>query len=150
MQDRLKSRIWDAETKTMHYTDFVITSTGYVAKLQPMYELEEDENGDEIEIQSEKEFMIDQTDLDFDKTMVVMQCTGMKDKNSQLIYESDILEDPVHKFKVAWSGYSFVISGASKNDEEKQVYFFPLLAQTFEVIGNIYENPELLKGGCNV
>ena len=137
MQDRLKSRVWDPQEKVMHYNDFVITSTGYIAKV-------------ETHMEALGKFIIDQTDLDFDKTMVVMQCTGMKDKNSQLIYESDILEDPVHKFKVAWSGYSFVISGASKNDEEKQVYFFPLLAQTFEVIGNIYENPELLKGGCNV
>ena len=74
-----------------------------------------------------------------------MQCTGLKDKNGKLIYESDILEDPVHKFKVVWNGYSFIISGASKKDEEKQVYFFPLLARTFEVIGNIYENPKLIK-----
>lgn len=143
MQDRLKSRVWDPQEKKMHYNDFVLTSTGYVAKLE---NLPEAANRNGVKLNTGV-FIIDQTNLDFDKKMVVMQCTGMEDKNSQLIYESDILEDPVHKFKVVWNGYSFAISGASKKGEEKQVYFFPLLARTFEVIGNIYENPELLEGG---
>lgn len=154
MQDRLKSRIWDAETKTMHYTDFVITSTGYVAKLQPMYELEEDENGDEIEIQSEKEFMIDQTDLEFDKKMVVMQCTGLQDDNRQLVYEGDVVR--FHSL----AGY---VTFEIKFNEEKAAFGcedeetdFCEFGQLFDasnfivILGNIYENPELLKGGCNV
>ena len=148
MQDRLKTRLWDAEEKIMHYTDFVITSTGYVAKLQPMYELEEDENGDEVEIQSKKEFFIDQTDFEFDKKMIVMQSTGLKDKNGKLIYEGDVVKiangsingevaeglHVVKWFVNKWQGCpSWLV-----NSTDTSHYI--------EVIGNIYENSELYKG----
>ena len=163
MQDSLKTRLWDAEEKTMHYTDFVITSTGYVAKLQPMYELEEDENGDEIEIQSEKEFMIDQTDLDFDKKMIVLKCTGLKDRNSKLIYAGDIVREyfgETGTYTVEYFPYTASFQYFNLNDEAPN---WEMLAEQFEgmsenqgistdleIIGNIYENPELLEGGCDV
>jgi len=101
---------------------------------------------DEIKKQDYVQEISSDSDLIITKDFTnLIQCTSLKDKNSKLIYEGDILEDPVHKFKVVWNGYSFIISGASKKDEEKQVYFFPLLARTFEVIGNIYENKSLLE-----
>ena len=34
MQDRFKFRIFDTENKTMHNTDFVVCSTGFVGKLE--------------------------------------------------------------------------------------------------------------------
>lgn len=39
MQDRLKCRVWDPQEKVMHYNDFVLTSTGYVAKLEKLDEV---------------------------------------------------------------------------------------------------------------
>lgn len=154
MPDSLKTRLWDAEEKTMHYTDFVITSTGYVAKLQPMYELEEDENGDKVEIQSEKEFMINQTDFEFNKKMIVMKCTGLEDENKQLVYEGDVV-----RFYSLVGYATFEI----KFNEEKAAFGcedeetdFCEFGQLFDasnyiaILGNIYENPELLERGCDV
>ena len=155
MQDRFKFRVWDKSEKKMHYTDFVITSTGYAAKLQPMYELEEDENGDEIEIQCEKEFMIDQTDFEFDKKMVVMQSTGLKDKNGKLIYEGDIVQFYDDGFlktmKIIWDNdeLDFKAIGLKKSVEcyEEDFLYLGYIKKEYslEVIGNIYENPELLE-----
>ena len=134
MQDRLKSRVWDPQEKVMHYNDFVLTSTGYIAKV-------------ETHMEALGKFIIDQTNLDFDKKMVVMQCTGLKDKNRKWIYEGDIIKDlivPEHPYIVEWFKGAFKLKSTVSNSYLK----FDTTQQ--EVIGNIYENPELLKGECNV
>lgn len=141
MQDRLKSRVWDPQEKVMHYNDFVLTSTGYVAKV-------------ETHMEALGKFIIDQTNLDFDKKMVVMQCTGLQDDNRQLVYEGDVVR--FHSL----AGY---VTFEIKFNEEKAAFGcedeetdFCEFGQLFDasnfivILGNIYENPELLKGGCNV
>jgi hypothetical protein len=78
----------------------------------------------------------------------LMQCTGLKDKNGKEIYEGDILSfhhcyadpqnpndtiDEIRTFVMEWhrgdewSGFSFI--------------------GPVEIVGNIYENPELVKHG---
>ena len=149
--------------KKKQCTTLILSLLQQVAKLQPMYELEEDENGDEIEIQSEKEFMIDQTDLDFDKKMIVMKCTGLKDRNSKLIYAGDIVREyfgETGTYTVEYFPYTASFQYFNLNDEAPN---WEMLAEQFEgmsenqgistdleIIGNIYENPELLEGGCDV
>ena len=141
MQDRLKSRVWDPQEKVMHYNDFVLTSTGYIAKV-------------ETHMEALGKFIIDQTNLDFDKKMVVMQCTGLQDDNRQLVYEGDVVR--FHSL----AGY---VTFEIKFNEEKAAFGcedeetdFCEFGQLFDasnfivILGNIYENPELLKGGCNV
>lgn len=150
MQDRLKSRVWDPQEKKMHYNDFVITSTGYVAKLENLPEAA-NKNGVKL---NTGVFLIDQTNLDFDKKMVVMQCTGLQDDNRQLVYEGDVVR--FHSL----AGYvTFEIKFNEEKaafgceDEETDFCEFGQLFDTSNfivILGNIYENPELLKGGCNV
>lgn len=84
----------------------------------------------------------------------LMQYTGLKDKNGKEIYEGDIVRVPEH-FHDCWNPYvhkewvgvveyeapSFYIGGEGYEAfRDVSTEFQP------EVIGNIYENPELLEG----
>jgi hypothetical protein len=72
-----------------------------------------------------------------DKTPPIMQFTGLLDKTGKEIWEGDIVKDSFGHF--------------TKEVVEMTPYFFHeyieygLENATIEVIGNIYENPELLK-----
>jgi len=74
----------------------------------------------------------------------LMQFTGLKDNNGREIYEGDILVDlevsPSYKNKRVIRNFVedtfFILDDMKYNINEKSV---------FEVIGNIYENPELLE-----
>lgn len=79
----------------------------------------------------------------------LIQCTGLKDKNGKLIYEGDILRNTLtNKYaSVAWhnTGAGYVWSKTIPNS---YLYEFGALFRVFgeyEVISNIYENPELLE-----
>jgi len=100
-----------------------------------------------------------ETNLDSDGTLVigaydskedwyelkVLQFTGLKDKNGKEIYEGDILEiggDKVRK-EIYWN------NKFAWWDIKRYEHSLGLLLQTrkfvdVEVIGNIYENPDLL------
>lgn len=79
---------------------------------------------------------------------ILMQYTGLKDKNGKEIYEGDILlYDSGSKTSVFYNNGAFVRSYGNSNMyllydsfiEDGCLY-------NYEVIGNIYENPELLEG----
>lgn len=76
-----------------------------------------------------------------DRGYVLMQYTGLKDKNGVEIYEGDIvaINEPKEVFKVVFKDGSFYPSSTllQKCDDSHNLEFY-------EIIGNIYENPELL------
>ena len=84
---------------------------------------------------------------DFDE-IELMQSTGLKDKNGKEIFEGDILDYKGRKALVRWHGsyasfiYRFVDELQKRKTEWKPLY---LAYMKCEIIGNIYENPELLE-----
>ena len=84
--------------------------------------------------------------IDFSMSIIVaQQYTGLKDKNGKEIYEGDIIQKIVNSEYI----YTYIVgydeSKASftiKDTLESLISFVPV--DTFQIIGNIYENPELL------
>ena len=129
MQDRFKFRVFDKEISEMLY---------------PVGEeeaIEIDGNGELIGI---------------DKygcwtgglNCILMQCTGLKDKNGKLIYEGDIVKNWDNLiYQIIWLGdcACFMVENIrSKN--KLSIYALISLQNNLEIVGNIYENPELLEG----
>lgn len=65
---------------------------------------------------------------------ILMQYTGLKDKNGVEIYEGDILKGGIYKVYVVEWDYGNTTFGLNEYSVRK----------AFEVIGNIYENKDLL------
>ena len=77
------------------------------------------------------------------KYSIYMQYTGLKDKNDKEIYEGDIIEfNNKLKLIVYWDNGGFALKNLTNTAE------IPLvdIIRPIKVLGNIYENPELLEG----
>jgi len=80
------------------------------------------------------------------KYIELMQYTGLKDKNNKEIYEGDILFESFGEryYKVVFENGSF--RAEFEGDfEEHSFDLIDVVLHRCEIIGNIYENPELIK-----
>lgn len=140
MSREIKFRAWDKVNKKMRSSEELFNldcsnELPFLPLAKGLYD--EDENG---------------YSADFE----VMQYTGLRDKNGRDIYEGDILKRtllPSVRLSsisiVKWIPAKACLSSADM-DGRNVTFISDYINSNYEleVIGNIYENPELLKGGA--
>lgn len=136
MNDRFKFRVWLPFEKRMITTD----NESFFALNQ---------HGSLLKINDKNEAFFARIGHTFSKENI-MQCTGLKDKNGKLIYEGDIIRDE-HSEAVAiieWLSYAYSLMAHVRGMDDylplEDICYALEVATPFEVIGNIYENKELL------
>ena len=95
---------------------------------------------------------IPRIDGDYKNNYYLMQYTGLKDKNGKEVYEGDVVEirrdhpvSPEYTFVkgiVKWNDFTLSYSSVSFDGAS---WTNGLGRLQVEVLGNIYENPELIK-----
>lgn len=78
-------------------------------------------------------------DHKFEHEVELMQFTGLLDKNGKEIYEGDIIELDGYKYEILFIDGEY----CGKSMLSEQLQMFEIV--NGEVIGNIYENPDLIK-----
>ena len=73
---------------------------------------------------------------------IFMQYTGLKDKNGKEIYEGDIVISQNKVYEVVYLAPTFVLRKGPQDDVDVETFSTPLSYE--EIIGNRYQNPELL------
>ena len=122
----IKLRAWDLKTKKMH----TVENINFCGRKTVT-----------VQYNPVKKICLD--------SVLLMQYTGAKDKNGIEIYEGDIIRHQSGKygtdFEIKWSP---ILCGFTAMQIESG-YPSPQLNQGtmsyFEVVGNIYENPELVE-----
>ena len=81
----------------------------------------------------------------------VGQYTGLTDRNGRKIFEGDIVvfadffDDKIHRGEVYWCDSAFWFDCTETEGDEGMYSLAYISVNVLEVIGNIYDNPELLE-----
>jgi len=136
MNRKIKFRAWDENNDFMFYQD----EDGEFER-----KIDEQRVGSDFSVQ-------DLLFMPFE-CLTAMQYSGMTDKNGKEIYEDDILKREIKLSKddvpnvfferVVWNKTSFYTESLT-NKEKSAHHLGNFTFHTIEVIGNSFENPELL------
>lgn len=122
-----KYRAWDSAKKEMFKDTFAITESGQVVVV-------------------EQESVASSPDYVFVDHLVIMQSTGLKDKNGKEIFEGDVVK--IAKDVYSEPTYYEVVrhyGGAYRLESKQHGCELWLRHTNCEVVGNVYENQEYLK-----
>ena len=80
----------------------------------------------------------------YDNYLAVMQFTGLHDKNGKEIYEGDLvkLDGSNETWEILWLDAGLTAFTLDKRGLTNSLWRFP---KTIEIIGNVFENPDLVK-----
>lgn len=155
MNDRFKFRAWDIKNEKMIYSDsedndeesgiFILDEDGLWIR---SYFLIDTLIGGDIE----------EIDGYGKSEAIIMQCTGLKDTKGKLIYEGDIVRrnvcHSIENFSItietgqvffAEGAAAFAVKWLDKKHGCAYTQFSNIAWGSSTIIGNIYENPELMK-----
>lgn len=138
MNREIRFRAWDKDSGQMLYDVQDVYDSPYMPP--------KDENGKDVDKCVGQSF----GDILSNPGMVVMQYTGLKDRHGKKIWEGDLIElDGYGKGKVMFSEgmFQYVPLKGSWVIEPGVTCksFYPVTSCPVEVIGNVWETPELLK-----
>lgn len=144
MQDRLNFRFWDTKERVMLDWDCICQTAFNCTR----------EEGNEMQRYGLMYFVFTTP-----QRFIPLQCTGLRDKTGKLIFEGDILRVTGGRDTSGYgvveylqAGCQFFVNGYLDNPSpyhlRRKGEFYQELQEWLctEVIGNIYENPELLEG----
>lgn len=142
MQDRFKFRGKRIDNNQWYYGSYLYLHN------PPKY----DWNGAKHESKEDVHFIIDEKDVNYGVyPETVSRCTGLKDKNGKLIYEGDIVrfyfdnDEIIAVIEWDYDECRFYLN-TTDYFEDKYVTDYEIVNQEkYEVIGNIYDNSELLE-----
>jgi len=121
--DDIKIRVWDIKNKRMK-------------EVMCFYSTEQVEYRDNLSIISLNKRQGDR--------FVLMRYTGFKDKNKKEIYEGDIVRcNDCSCAVVVWRKDGFALDFLDNAKELPSLWYNAENNEKIEVVGNIYENPEL-------
>ena len=89
---------------------------------------------------------------EFTKDCILIQCTGLKDKNGKLIYEGNVVKYMYYnpkrytKWTVVFDQNTLEFGLKNSYGGYLRITRYSILNNKVEIIGNIYENPEVIGG----
>lgn len=129
MNDRFKFRCYNCKTKKMYEVDSLHLDSEnewvWVHYYNPVYDKD-------LKIQIEQ------------PNAIIMQSTGLKDKNGKLIYEGDIITDGFDNYVIEWDADEAYLRFWVREIGTRHYCTFEQLL-SYEVIGNIYQDSYLFE-----
>lgn len=143
MNDRFRFRVWAKPHEPTQTPGYYVYDADYIAMFP---------NG-KVEVT----YFVDNgytcsTDGFEQDEIIIEQCTGQKDNKERLIFENDIMKNVYSdkvRYLVSWINNAWKLKVYSKENGYIDLMNLPIDIKDFEVIGNVHENPDMLKNADN-